>query len=164
MTIDKTEATQRFTQAVEERKHAMYRVALMMLRSPDDAQDAVSDALETTWRRILNIRNLDALPTYLMRCTINACHAVLRKRKRETTAEDVAAWLPPALPETPVWMYLSGLSHKYRLPLQLRYGEGMSDQDIASILRLPRGTISSRLSRGLRMLKQQIDKEEQGRG
>ncbi|NLZ88654.1 MAG: RNA polymerase sigma factor, partial [Clostridiales bacterium] len=32
------------------------------------------------------------------------------------------------------------------------------------ILRLPRGTVSSRLSRGLRMLKQQIDKEEQGRG
>ena len=164
MTIDKTEATQRFTQAVEERKHAMYRVALMMLRSPDDAQDAVSDALETTWRRILNIRNLDALPTYLMRCTINACHAVLRKRKRETTVEDVSAWLPPAQPETPVWMYLGGLPQKYRLPLQLRYGEGMSDQDIASILRLPRGTISSRLSRGLRMLKQQIDKEEQGRG
>ena len=107
------------SQAVEERKHAMYRVALMMLRSPDDAQDAVSDALETTWRRILNIRNLDALPTYLMRCTINACHAVLRKRKRETTAEDVSAWLPPALPETPVWMYLGGLPHKYRLPLQL---------------------------------------------
>lgn len=164
MTTDKTEATRRFTQAVEERKHAMYRVALMMLRNPDDAQDAVSDALEATWRRILNIRSLDALPAYLMRCTIHACHAALRRRKRETTAEDIADRLPPALPETPVWMYLGGLAHKYRLPLQLRYGEGMSDQDIADILRLPRGTVSSRLSRGLRMLKQQIDKEEQGRG
>ncbi|NLB39598.1 MAG: hypothetical protein GX810_10210 [Clostridiales bacterium] len=61
------DTTERFLAAVEERKHAMYRVALMMLRNPADAQDAVSDALEATWRNILRIRNLDALPAYLLR-------------------------------------------------------------------------------------------------
>ncbi|MGI6726882.1 MAG: RNA polymerase sigma factor [Christensenellales bacterium] len=71
-----------FLQAVEERKHSMYRVALMMLRRPADAEDAVSDAVEAAWRRLHGIRDLEALPAYLMRSTINACHAVLRKRRR----------------------------------------------------------------------------------
>lgn len=156
--------TERFVQAVEERGHGMYRVALMMLRSHADAEDAVSDAVEAAWRRLPNVRGMDALPAYLMRCVINACHATLRRRKRETAVDDLAAYLPAAAPEVPVWMYLGGLRDKYRLPLLLRYAEGMADQDIARILRVPRGTVSSRLTRGLRMLRQQIEREEEGRG
>lgn len=154
----------RFLQAVEERKHAMYRVALMMLRHPADAEDAVSDAVEATWRRISAIRDLDALPAYLMRSAINACHAVLRKRRRETAMEALEHYLPAVLDETPVWMYLGSLKERYQLPLMLRYSENMTDQEIAKILKIPRGTVSSLLSRGLKLLRKQIEMEEKGRG
>ncbi len=159
-----TDRRERFIAAAEGRKEAMYRVALLMLRNRMDAQDAVSEALEATWRQIANVRDLNALPAYLMRSAINACHAVLRRRKRETAMEGLGEYLSPAAPETPVWMYLEGLPDKYRLPLLLRYSEDMTAQEIAHILRLPRGTVTSRLTRGLRMLKQQIEKEETGRG
>lgn len=153
-----------FLEAVANTRHAMYRVALIMLRNPSDAQDAVSDALEATWRRIDKIRSLEALPSYLMRSTINACHKVLRQRKRETTMTDLTPYLPPTQEEVPVWMYLSHLKEKYRLPLLLRFSEGYTTQQIAGILGLPRGTVTSHISRGLKMLKQQIEMEEKGRG
>lgn len=155
---------ERFLLAVEARKHAMYRVALMMLRHKADAEDAVSDAVEAAWRRIGAIRDLNALPAYLMRSVINACHAALRKRGRESAVEAPEQYLPPVHEETPVWMYLGNLKERYRLPLMLRYGEGMTNQEIAQILRIPRGTVSSVLSRGLKTLRKQIEMEEKGRG
>lgn len=153
-----------FLQAVADTSHAMYRVALCMLRNPDDAQDAVSEALEATWRRVDHIKAPAALPAYLMRCTVNACHQALKRRKRETTLWDLEPHLPPVFEEAPVWMYLSGLPDKYRLPLLLRYSEQFGDQEIADILGMRRGTVASRLSRGLKMLKKQMEKEEMGRG
>ena len=153
-----------FLKAVEARKHSMYRVALMMLRHPADAEDAVSDAVEITWRRLHSIRDLEALPAYLLKSTINAAHKALRGWKRESTMEHLEALLPSTHPETPVWMYLGGMKEKYSLPLLLRFSEGMSDQEIAGILNVPRGTIASRLSRGLKMLKQELEREEKGRG
>jgi RNA polymerase sigma-70 factor (ECF subfamily) len=153
-----------FVQAVEEKKHAMYRVALLMLRSDADAQDAVSEAVEATWRNFGKLRSEKALPSYLIRSAINASHGVLRRRRREVATEDFELCLKPSAQETPVWMYLGALKQKYRLPLMLRFAENMSDAEIAAALRLPRGTISSQIARGLKILKEQIEKEEEGRG
>lgn len=153
-----------FVQTVEDKKHSLHRVALIMLRRTADAEDAVSDAVEATWRQLDNMRSDDALPAYLLRSTINFCHATLRKRKRETATDDLETFLPPAQAETPVWMYLSGLKEKYRLPLALRFSENMRDEEIAAVLRIPRGTVSSHISRGLKILRKQIEKEEKGRG
>ena len=153
-----------FIKTVEDKKHSLFRVAQLMLRRTADAEDAVSDAVEATWRHLDSVRSDDALPAYLMRSTINACHANLRKRKRETATDDPEPFLPPVHPETPVWMYLSGLKEKYRLPLMLRFSENMADEEIAAVLHLPRGTVSSHISRGLKILREQIEKEEMGRG
>ena len=40
------------------------------------------------------------------------------------------------------------------------YGEDMRVEEIARALRLPTGTVSSRISRGRRLLRQLIEKEE----
>ncbi|MDD3411895.1 MAG: sigma-70 family RNA polymerase sigma factor, partial [Eubacteriales bacterium] len=140
-----------------------YRAALAILSFPADAEDAVSAAVEAAWKHLPGLRNPDALPAYLLRCTVNSARAALRRRKRETPVEDMEAGGPSREAETPVWMYVGQLKEKYRLPLTLRYGEGMREEEIARVLRVPRGTVSSRLSRGLRLLREQLEKEETGR-
>ena len=62
--------------------------------------------------------------------------------------------------DTPVWMYLQRLPEKYRMPLALRYGEDLSLKATAEILRIPCGMVSSRASRGLAMLRKELEKEE----
>ncbi len=151
-----------FAETVRKRERSLYRVALLMLGSPADAEDAVCDAVETAWRHIDRLRDEAALPAYLTTCTVNACRGMLRRRKREQTVEDLSSYAPPVYPGLPVWAYLMGLPEKYRLPLALRYGEDMPVEEIAKALRLPRGTVSTRISRGLKMLRAQIEKEAEG--
>ena len=147
-----------FVQAVHDREKSMYRVALVMLKRSADAEDAVATSIEKAYQRLDSIRDDKALPTYLMRCTINACHDVLRRRKRENSVEDVEPFAQAAYPEIPIWTYLTGLDEKYSIPLTLRYGEDMTIAEIASTLRIPQGTVSTRISRGLKMLRSQIER------
>ena len=147
-----------FIQTVREREKALYRVAFVMLRRSADAEDAVAEGIESAYRRLDAIRDEAALPAYLMRCTVNACHSALRRRKREVVMEICEAYMPANHPELPVWTYLMGLDEKYRLPLAMRYGEEMSIQEIANALRLPQGTVSTRIARGLKLLRNQIER------
>ncbi len=44
-------------------------------------------------------------------------------------------------------MALAQLNRKFRLPLVLRYSEGLSYEEIARVLSISPGTVASRLSR-----------------
>lgn len=147
-----------FVETVQVRRQAMYRVAYGILRSAADAEDAVSAAVEAVWRRLNSLRSADALPAYLMRATINTARSELRKRCRVIPVEDVYDSAAPQ--DGDVAGYISHMAEKYRLPLMLKFGEGMNEREIAAVLRLPRGTVSSRISRGLTMLRKDLTEEE----
>lgn len=150
----------RFTAIVSQRQQGLYRLALMMLRNVQDAEDAVAQGLENCWRKIGYIRQENALSAYLTRCVINTSRDMLRKRVRETVTDNPEILMPPDRNQTPVWMYLSALDDKYRIPLMLRFSENLPNTEIAKVLHLPTGTISSRIARGLQILRNQMEKEE----
>ena len=147
-----------FVQTVREREKSLYRVAYVMLRRSADAEDAVMEGIEAAYRRLDYLKDDAALPAYLMRCTVNACHNALRRRKRETVIDVCEVYKPAYHPEMPIWTYLMGLEEKYRLPIAMRYGEDMSLAEIAQALRIPQGTVSTRISRGLKTLRDQIER------
>jgi RNA polymerase sigma-70 factor (ECF subfamily) len=153
------EKEQVFIRTVRDRKNQMYRIALGYLHSAHDAEDAVSDALETAWARLGHIRSVDALPAYLVRCTINAAKNQLRKRKRTEPLEPYREILAVADSGDPVTGYLSGMKEKDQLLLVLRYQENLREADIASVLHIPRGTVASRLNTLLKRLREEMEKE-----
>ena len=71
---------QAFVSAVQERSHQLYRIAMGYLHSAQDAEDAVSNAIESAWKNLKRIRSTDAIPAYLIRCTINSAKAELRRK------------------------------------------------------------------------------------
>lgn len=156
----KDERKAHFTAIVSKNQHGLYRLALMMLRNVQDAEDAVAQGLENCWRKLGRIRQEDMLAAYLTRCVMNVCRDMLRKRKRETVTDNLEIFIQPQKTETPVWMYLSALDDKYRIPLMLRFSENLPNTEIAKILHLPSGTVSSRIARGLNILRNQMEKEE----
>lgn len=160
--MNREDRESRYVLAVRERRNGMYRVALSMLRRPQDAEDAVSAAVETAWNHLDRIRDLDALPSYLMRCTVNCCHSAMRRARRETPVEDMVSLLPSSGDAPGLWEYLGSLPEKYRLPLILRYSEDMTVAEVAGVLRITRSGASSRIQRGLRILKEQMNGEVQG--
>ena len=65
----------------------------------------------------------------------------------------------PDLPAPPtadpdLYRFFSGLPDKLRLTMVLHYVEGLEVTEIAKLLRLPEGTIKSRLSRGREKMKE----------
>ena len=149
-----------FVAAVRLNRHRLYRVALSILRSPDDAEDAVSVATEQTWKSLPRIKDKDRLPVYLMRCTVNAARAELRKRRKTEPLDDYRDTLAAPDSGSPIREYVSGLKEKYRTPLILKFQENMREEDIAAILQVPRGTISTRITRALNMLRVDVRKED----
>ncbi len=149
-----------FIETVQDRRQAMFRVACSILRSAADAEDAVSAAVESAWRHLPRIRTREALPAYLMRSVINAARDELRRRKRTVPIEPLEKVLEAPETDRGIADYVARMDEKYRLPLLLKYDEEMQEKEIAAILRLPRGTVSSRISRGLEMIRKDVKKEE----
>lgn len=150
----------RFVEALTCHRKAMYRLAHTMLRSSADAEDAVSAATLQAYRAVWRIRSWESIKPYLMRVTVNACHDLLRKRKREMALDVDTVLATQAAPEeTPIWIYTQQLPLPMRTVLQLRYGEDLPIQDIAKILRVPRGTVASRINRAKQELKRRMKKE-----
>ena len=123
------EKEQAFIDAVRERREQMYRIALGYLRNPHDAEDAVSDAVEATWKSLKRIRNPDALPAYLIRCTINAARSQFRIRQKTCSAEQLSESLAVGDAGDSITDYLSGMKERDQLLLILKYQENLREKE-----------------------------------
>ena len=149
-----------FVETVRARRQSLYRIAFHILHAEADAEDAVSAAVENTWRHLGRIRAKEAVPAYLMRSVVNATHDELRRRKRLTSLNPMEDVLEAPEGKKGIGEYVSGLEEKYRLPLLLKFDEELQEKEIAMILHIPRGTVSSRISRALKILREEMSKEE----
>ena len=91
-----------------------------------------------------------------MRILINECKAVLRTRGRCVPLEQDT---DEAAPETDGELYaaLAALDEKYRLPVTLHYIEGFRTSEIAGMMRLPEGTVKTRLRRAREILRKELE-------
>lgn len=157
---------ERFVQGVMAQHGAMFRMARSMLMNDWDAEDAVSEAIGKAWSSLHSLRDWDRLRPWLLRITYRCALQLIRRRSREQPREPerMAVLAGAAAEELPMWVYLEMLPEKMRTVMQLRYQEGLPIDEIAAILRLPRGTVSARLSRATKALRAQIEQEEQADG
>ena len=148
-----------FLDTVRKNRDRMYRMAMSYLHTGADAEDAVSAAVEAAWTHFWKLRNPDALGPYLIRCVINASKNELRRRKRLVPLDSVQESLITDRTGDLLFEYICGLEDKYRIPLILKMQERMTEKEIAEVLRVPRGTVSTRISRALNELRKQMAKE-----
>jgi RNA polymerase sigma-70 factor (ECF subfamily) len=107
--------------------------------------------------------------TWLYRVVVNACYDDRRKRSRLRPLDEVAEPAPASLEapqhriaerrdvEEAVREAVAGLSPKLRMPIVLRYVEGLSYDEISSVLGCSMGTVASRLNRGHKELARRLD-------
>lgn len=147
-----------FTRAVLEYESTLYRVAKSMLGSEADCADAAQNALLRAWERLHTLRDPAYFKTWLTRILINECRAILRQRARYVPLEEEAAEGEIA-PERDSGLYeaVMGLDVKYRVPFVLYYIEGFRTREIASMLKLPEGTVKTRLRRAREILRTELE-------
>lgn len=134
----------------------MYRIAYVLLRSPEDCRDAMQEAALKAWEKRSTLREEAYFATWLTRILINECHSIQRKRKPLVALDDIAE--PAAQPHDPTLsIALQRLPEKLRLPLVMHALEGMTYDEISRVLRLPRSTIVGRIQRAKQQLKKELE-------
>ena len=113
-----------------------------------DAQDAVGQAVLLAWQSLDRLRDPEALRAWLVKISVNCARQLNRRSRREVYLED----LPPQAaaredPRPELWDAVLSLPRDQRAAVVLYYYEDMPVADIASLLRVPAGTVKSRLSR-----------------
>jgi RNA polymerase sigma factor (sigma-70 family) len=146
-----------FSALVERHGPMVLRVCRSILGDEHDAEDAFQATFLVLVERASSVRNHGSLGSWLhgvaLRVAAGARGAVVRRRGHERRAADRTAEgftpagaepdLAPALHEE-----LAQLPERFRVPIVLCHLEGLACEEAAQLLRLPTGTVKSRLARG----------------
>jgi len=148
----------------------IYNAVYGMLSDPDDAQDVTQDVFMRLHDALPTLRADEAFSTYLYRIALNLCRDRARRKKRvrfqsmDTPRADSEGDVEPMefpdagkLPEetlandelqTRVRQAVQTLSTDHKAVIVMHHFQGMEVNDIANILKVPTGTVKSRLARG----------------
>lgn len=167
-TPESTYAYGELTLAAAVRPHLpmLRRVAKRILLCPEQAEDAVQDALIVLWERADRPVELKGwLVKTVIHRSLHRRRTEMRRRRWEEEASIAAEVTCPLCdPEeefarreflTVVEAAIAGLSSRYRVVVELR-SRGLEYDEIANHLGLPIGTVRSRLNRARGILKKQL--------
>lgn len=151
-----------FNRLVELHFAAVYRVAWRMLGGKEGAEDVAQEAFLRLWRNPGQVRDGQALKSWLMRVASNLVLDRYRRRAPEAHAEvpDVADAAPgPELSlrraqiAAQIDAAIAALPERQRLALVLCHYEGFGNPEIAAALDVSVEAVESLLARARRALK-----------
>jgi RNA polymerase sigma-70 factor (ECF subfamily) len=145
---------------------AAYRLALSIVRSPAEAEDAVQEAFLRAWRDIGKLREPELWPAWFRRLTVRSALDQTRRRPRVREVDLEQAFelpgLEPAVQPADRLALMAAfdrLSPDDRAILALRFYADLEIPDAAAALGIPLGTAKSRLHRALGRLREQLEQE-----
>lgn len=152
-----------FAELVRRHRDRLWAVALRTTGDPEEAADAVQDALLSAFRRASTFRGDAQVTTWLHRIVVNACLDGMRRRKarpsdplpdeqdrsKALSSEEPAGYLPEVSDRrADVLAALMQLNDEQRAALVLVDMEGYTVDEAADMLDCAPGTVKSRCSRG----------------
>jgi RNA polymerase sigma-70 factor, ECF subfamily len=143
-----------------------FRIAYSVLHHRENAEDAAQEALARAYRLFRHLRDRARFRTWLVRVTWRVAldrqrtdrRRLLREAEplippeRESTADAVAA----RERATHVWRAIDTLPPKLRIVVVLASIEGHDVLEVARLLKIPEGTVKSRLFAARARLKEQL--------
>ena len=158
-----------FTTMIERHRDRLWAVALRTTGDPDEAADALQEALISAFQRAGQFRGDSAVTTWLHRIVVNASLDRLRRRATRSSVplpeDDMFAGRTLVDPidhigqredRLAIASALESLSDRQRDAVLLVDVEGWTLEEAASMLGCPVGTVKSRCSRGREKLAQKL--------
>ncbi|MGL5256071.1 MAG: RNA polymerase sigma factor [Proteocatella sp.] len=156
--LDKAE----FTERIIEAQNTLYHVSKTILGSDTDCEDAVQNAILIAYEKIESLRQVEYFKTWIVRILINECYKLQKKRIDSLPYEEYFSntEVEEKADYSELYIAISKLPVKIRITIILYYIEGYSIKEISKIQRIPSGTVKSRLSKGRKMLKHDLEEME----
>jgi len=148
-----------FEDFVRARSPALVRYGYVLTGNPHDAADLAQEALArlgSTWSRVQRKDDPEGyVRTTMARLHINRWRRLRRERLFGQPPDQ--AYADPGLDRAEgdggLWRALAGLPPRQRAVLVLRYYEQHTDEEIAALLGISRGTVRSQAARALDKLR-----------
>lgn len=140
-------------------RHAprVQRLALHVMRDPDDARDAAQDALAKVCVRLHQFRGDSRFSTWLHRLTMNTCHDALERRKRhEPLTEELHAVADTSELRRELCESLAAVPEQQARVVLLKHAVGWSFEEIAAADNIPVGTAKCQAHRGRARLRERL--------
>jgi RNA polymerase sigma-70 factor (ECF subfamily) len=155
---------------VEDRLDATYRLARLILRDAQEAEDATHDAFVRAWRDHGRLRDPERFDAWFGRILVNACRDRLRKgshRRHEdlaTAAGATAASDPNRQVDDrdALERAFRTLNADQRIAVVLRYYRDLPVEQVARTVGAPIGTVRSRLHYGLQQMRRALESGSNG--
>ncbi len=159
-----------FEQLVVAYRDQVFRLALRMCGNEADADEVAQEAFLSAWKALPNFRGDSQFSTWLYQLTSHAAIDLMRREKRQIAAEDITEVSAPDPGPSPqqqaersetrqaVRDAMGQLSPEYRQIVVLRFLQELSYEEIGAVLKLPPGTVKSRLNRAKSQLKDILSK------
>ena len=164
-----------FHELVDRHAPRLYRMAVALCGNASDAEDVLQEAFTGAYRGLGRFEARSSVKTWLSRILVTQA-ALWRRRGRgrsgvlsltamsgpESEGEELPVPAPGARPEAEVdyridlTAALQTLSPDHREVVTLREIDGLSYEEIARVLNVPRGTVESRLHRARAELRERL--------
>jgi RNA polymerase sigma-70 factor, ECF subfamily len=163
-----------FELLMRQHERLVLATALRMTGNMEDAQDISQEVFLRLYKNLSKVQAVNALPAWLYRVTVNACHD-LRRRKPEQSPVEMAGELVAggADPQTSLTqaerrrvleMSLRILPEKERAALVLRDLEGLSTGEVARALGSSEATVRSQVSKARAKVRDFVERYFSPRG
>lgn len=160
-----------FTQLIVQYQVPLYNMALRMVGGPDDAADITQEAFLRSWEKIRSLRDAP-FKSWLFQIAANLCYDFFRRGRRygvmpEDEHSSNVVGLGIATPDPQeraeanernklVRDSIAALDHDMRVAIILRDVNGMAYDEIAEVLRVPLGTVKSRIARARAQVQERL--------
>ena len=139
--------------------------ARLILRDPDQAKDAVQNAIVRAWRDLPTLRDPDRFDAWLHRLLVRACIDEARRLRRHRLDVELTPIQGPTLADPSSVMVdrdelergFRRLQPEERALIVLHHYLDLPMPQVASTLGIPLGTAKSRLHRGLQVMRAALD-------
>ena len=140
----------------------LYRMALYTLGNPQDAEDVVAETFLEAWKGIRGLRDAGSLRQWMMRILSVRCKRRIAGYIRERGSIDIDDYIEDAAPDTTgpraeVRDAMARLAPEERQIVLLSVLQGYTMREIAEMLELPQGTVSSKLHRTFKKLRRMLE-------
>src|SRR6266571_2962456 len=139
--------------------------------SLSQSEDLAQETFVTAWKQLADLREPEKLRSWLCRISRNLTYDALRRQGREPihkaeSLEEIEE-SPASIPlpsectinreeEAILWRLIERIPESYREPLVLFYREHQSIENVAAALDLSEDAVKQRLSRGRKLLHEQV--------
>ena len=152
ITLAKAHDEEAFKRLININKIKLYRIGKGILKSDFDVDDAIQETILKSCMKLDSLKNDKSFSTWITRILINECYEILRKKDKVVSVYDYEFQDKDnslnVNNKIDIWRALDELSEDFRIPLILYFFEDCSYDEISSILKIPKGTVKSRISRG----------------